>query len=375
MSQASRQLRTLLEDAVERRMMADVPLGVFLSGGLDSSAIAALLAERTDELETFAVSFPDNTFDESDEARYVADHLGANHHEVTVDISVIDRLNDLVTHLGEPPSHPQFLPIYEVSRLARQNGVKVALAGEGADELFGGYSRYQLVHRARRLVGTLPTMVYDAMERFAAVTPVGQDYCQYVAGLKDDETTLLEHNCGFDFDGLAPEALLTTSPGDDASGLTAEVRDAIASSATDDTAQYMTTFDIKHLLPDFVLMKTDATSMAASREVRVPFMDHHLVEFAHRLPTDYRITPDNEKAVLKRAVADIVPDRVLERNKHGMGIPVGSWFRRDHDAIADLLTEERLATTPYVDSTRIRTLWDDHRARRGDHGRTLWTVL
>lgn len=143
----------------------------------------------------------------------------------------------------------------------------------------------------------------------------------------------------------------------------------------DDTAQQMMTFDIGHLLPDSILLKTDHTSMAASLEVRVPFLDHQLVSFAHQLPVAYRVTPGDEKAILKQAVADVVPQRIRERNKYGMGIPVDSWFRSDHEVIDRWLAEERLAEAPYIDPALVHSLWDDHRRGRGDYGRMLWTTL
>lgn len=371
---ASARLRDLLEGSVERRLMADVPVGAFLSGGLDSSAITALMTERTDDLRTFAVTFPGQPYDEGAEARLVADALGTDHHEVAVDLASLSGFEELVGRLSEPPSHVQFLPILALSRLTRDQGVDVALAGEGADELFGGYPRYRHVRRARPLVGTLPGPVYDVADRFAGHSPLRRDYLGYLAGLRSPETAVLEHDCGFDCLRPRPDAILDTRYDDRTSGLVESVRTAI-DGVTDDAAQAMMAWDVAHLLPDYVLFKTDHTSMAASLEVRVPFLDHRLVAFAHRLPVDYRVTPGDEKAVLRRAVADLLPRPILERRKYGMGIPVGEWFRTDEDAIARWLDEARLEATPYVDPERVDALWADHRRGRVDHGRTLWTVV
>ena len=372
---AARQLRSLLETSVEKRLMADVPVGAFLSGGLDSSAVTGLMAQRTDELETFSVAFPGEPYDESADARFVAEHFGTTHHEVDVRLGSLDELDELVSHLSEPPSHTQVLPILALSRLARSSGVKVALAGEGADELFGGYSRYRTVRRARPLVGSMPAVAYGAVDALASVTPVGQTHLRYVGGLRDGEHALLRNNCGFDCTRPRPAAVLDTDLDDEQSGLAAKVREAIDVTAGDDAAQQMMTFDLVHLLPDSILLKTDHASMAASLEVRVPFLDHHLVSFAHQLPVAYRVTPGDEKAILKQAVADVVPQRIRERKKYGMGIPVDSWFRSDHDVIARWLAEERLAETPYVDPVLVHSLWDDHRRGRTDDGRMLWTTL
>jgi len=373
--QAARQLRGLLETAVERRLMADVPVGTFLSGGLDSSAVTALVARRTDDLSTFSVAFPGEPFDESGQARAVADALGTDHHEVAVDLDALTGFGDLVGRLSAPPSHVQFLPIYALSQLARREGVTVALAGEGADELFGGYPRYRQVHRTRWLVGTMPDLAYAAAGRLSRVTPVGHLPLAYLAELRSGEAAVHQHACGFDRFRPPPEAYLDTALDDETAGLAGTIRTAMATSAGSSPGQYLMAYDVAHLLPDFVLYKSDHTSMAASLEVRVPFLDHRIVEFAHRLPAGVRIVPADEKAVVKRAVRDLVPRSVIEREKYGMGLPVDDWFRSDHDGIARWLSESRLAETPFVDADRVLERWADHRHGRGRYGRMLWTML
>ncbi|PSQ45637.1 asparagine synthase (glutamine-hydrolyzing) [Halobacteriales archaeon SW_6_65_15] len=370
---AARELRQLLEDSVERRLMADVPVGAFLSGGLDSTTIVGLMTEQKPDLETFAVRFPGKEYDESAEARFAAEYFGTTHHEVDVGLDSLEHLEMLVSNLSEPPSHTQFLPIYALSELTRDQGIKVALSGGGADELFCGYSRYSAVTRSRRKAPDLPDIAHDLAERVAPVAPFRRDMLAYFASLKDDETVLRRLNCGF---GLSnqPEQLLEAQIDDETSGLNDAIDEAMDRTLFDDSAHLMTTYDLQYMLPDYVLYMADQTSMAASLEVRVPFLDHRIVEFAHRLPSEYKLA-GSPKAVLKRATADLVPERIRSREKHGMGIPQEEWFRSDHEAVARWLTESKLAETPFLDTNTVLERWAVHRQGRGDYGRSLWIAL
>ncbi|PSQ17361.1 asparagine synthase (glutamine-hydrolyzing) [Halobacteriales archaeon QS_8_69_26] len=370
---AARRLRELLDDAVDRRLMADVPVGAFLSGGLDSSAIVGLMSERVPDLKTFAVRFPDEGYDESGEARFVADHFGTDHYEVDVDLSSLDRLAAIAGRLSEPPSHVQFLPIVALSELARDRGVRVALSGGGADELFGGYYRYDVVPERRRRLARLPDLSFAVADAAASVAPVGRLPLRYFGGLRDDESVLRRINCGFNR-LPEPEEYVETDVDESRSGIDEAIADAMDRAAYDDTAHRMTTYDLLYMLPDYVLFKTDHTSMLASLEVRVPFLDRRVVEFAHRLPPGYRFG-GGRKALLKRAVADVVPDRIRSREKHGMGIPVHEWFRSDHDVVARWLTETNLEATPYLDAEGVLDRWREHRRGRANHGRMLWLAL
>lgn len=370
---AARKLRRLLSGSVRRRLMADVPVGAFLSGGLDSTAVVGLMADHVPEPETFAVRFPGEEFDESAQARFVADHFGTDHHEVDIELSDLERLESIAPRLSEPPGHVQFLPILALSELARDRGVRVALTGGGADELFGGYYRYEVVPRRRRRVSPLPDASFDIADAAAAVAPVGERPLRYLGGLRDDETALRRLNCGFNR-LPRPEAFLDTGMDDARSGLDEAVADAMDQAAYDDTAHRMTTYDLAYVLPDYVLFKTDHTSMLASLEARVPFLDRRIVEFAHRLPPEYRFAGDR-KALLKRAVADVVPERIRSREKHGMGIPVREWFRSDRDFVGRWLAPSTLESTPYLDADRVRDRWRQHRQGAANHGRMLWQTL
>ncbi|WP_311170780.1 asparagine synthase (glutamine-hydrolyzing) [Halobellus ordinarius] len=371
MAGAASELRRLLSDAVERRLMSDVPVGGFLSGGLDSTATVGLMAEHVSDLKTFAVRFPGKSFDESDEARFAADHFGTDHYEVDVELSSLEHLESLVSHLSEPPRHRQFLPMYALSKLARDQGVRVALSGSGADELFGGYSRYEVVPPRRRRVSRLPGVIHDLADHAADIVPI--QHLSYLAALKDEPTVLRRLNCGFNRRPKTDE-FLEAGIEDGKSERDDAVDTAMERAVHDDTAHRMMTYDVTYMLPDYVLHKTDHTSMAASLEARVPYLDRRVVEFAHRLPTEYKLN-GTRKAVLKRAMADVVPERIRSREKYGMGLPVHEWFRSENGAVARWLTESNLEDTPFIDAEKILERWAEHRRKQEHHGYMLWGTL
>ncbi|APW98092.1 asparagine synthetase B [Halobiforma lacisalsi AJ5] len=372
---AADRLTGLLERSVEQRLMADVPVGAFLSGGLDSSAIVGIASELTDRpLKTYSLSFSNDRFDESDEARLVADHFGTDHHEVHVDLSSMDLFDEMITYLGEPTGHLQMLPIFALSRRASED-VKVALAGEGADELFAGYPRYQQVGNYKRKVDPLPGIAHDVAGTVAPVSPIGTKYFRYLSWLKNNTEMVLHQTCGFMPFRPEPEDFLETGETAETSGLRRRV--TRVTDHVDDPApeQHMTAFETHYTLPDYHLYKADHTSMAHSLELRVPFLSTDIVEFAHSLPIQHKMTDQDVKRVLKRAVSDLLPDEIVEREKQGMRPPVEDWFRDEHEAIESWFTEEKLRKTPYVDAEEAMALRIAH--RRGDRsvGRTLWMIL
>ncbi|EMA28473.1 asparagine synthase, partial [Halobiforma lacisalsi AJ5] len=280
---AADRLTGLLERSVEQRLMADVPVGAFLSGGLDSSAIVGIASELTDRpLKTYSLSFSNDRFDESDEARLVADHFGTDHHEVHVDLSSMDLFDEMITYLGEPTGHLQMLPIFALSRRASED-VKVALAGEGADELFAGYPRYQQVGNYKRKVDPLPGIAHDVAGTVAPVSPIGTKYFRYLSWLKNNTEMVLHQTCGFMPFRPEPEDFLETGETAETSGLRRRV--TRVTDHVDDPApeQHMTAFETHYTLPDYHLYKADHTSMAHSLELRVPFLSTDIVEFAHSL--------------------------------------------------------------------------------------------
>ncbi len=367
----------LLEQSVERRLMADVPVGAFLSGGLDSSAVVGIASElKDDPLRTFSVSFSEDRLDESDEARLVADHFGTNHTEVPIDLSSMELFGEMVRHLGEPTGHLQMLPLYALSQRASED-VKVALAGEGADELFGGYPWYRNLPKRKRQFSMVPGVAHDVAGALAPHVPVGSKHLRHFAGLKDDTEMLLNHVCGFSAHRPDPGAFLAEDLDQSAgeSGLRDSVTEITDRVDDGDFVQRISAYETAYTLPDYHLYKADHVTMAASLELRVPFLSTDLVEFAHSLPADQKATESTVKRVLKRAVRDLLPDEIVDRKKMGMRPPVEDWFEDDHEAIETWFAEERLRNAPYLDADRALALRSAHRRGERSVGRTLWTIL
>ena len=362
--------RSLLETSVERRLMADVPVGAFLSGGLDSTAVVGLLDERTTApVQTFSVGFQGDRYDESSEARWVADHFGTDHSELTVDLSSMDAFGDVVRHFGEPLSDPAMLPTAMLAAHA-SDSVKVVLTGEGADELFAGYDYFRRLSRDRGRFGRLPSVAFTIADIAEQLTPAGAKYLRYLASLQSDEEAILSWARGY---GTLPEAYLDTDHSPETSGLRELVQEAIENGATD-TLQRVSAFYIRHWLADDLLYKVDHTTMAASLEARVPFLDHELAEFVYSVPSEYKLD-GSYKPLLNSAVSDVVPDRIRAREKHGFQVPIRRWFRESHEAIDRWLTEDRVAAAPYLDADRVFTLLSAHQSERADHRGALWKTL
>ncbi|WP_207591699.1 asparagine synthase (glutamine-hydrolyzing) [Halomontanus rarus] len=372
---AADRVSDLLERSVEQRLMADVPVGAFLSGGLDSSAIVGIASELTDEpLKTYSIAFSNERLDESDEARLVAEHFGTDHHEVHVDLSSMDLFGEMIRSLGEPTGHLQMLPIYALSQRASED-VTVALAGEGADELFAGYSRYQQAPRYKRKVDFLPEFTHDIAGAVAPIAPVGTRHLRYYSWLKNNTEMVLHNTCGFMPFRPEPEEFLETGETLETSGLRTNVSELTG--RIDDPApeQHMSAFEARYTLPDYHLYKADHMSMAHSLEARVPFLSTELAEFARSLPIEHKATEQDVKRVLKRAVSDLLPDEIVERKKAGMRPPVEDWFREEHESIETWFTAEKLENTPYVDAASATALRDGHRRGERSDGRTLWQIL
>jgi asparagine synthase (glutamine-hydrolysing) len=349
---ASRTVRSLLESSIDARLMSDVPVGVLLSGGLDSTTLVALLRNRAKGLATFSVGFENSpALDEREAARRVAAHYGTDHHEVVVSESdAIGFLERLVHHQDEPLADPVCLPLHFVCELAGRSGVKVVLAGEGADELFWGYPRYRLAlarwrwiraalalpSPARRVIGRAlpPNISPHRHERLASLASGHVLPAHFPLGLAafDRQRLLRPHLLSGQVDGwrragqIADESLL----------------DRFAF----DTQEY----EFALRLPELLLMRIDRFSMANSVEARVPFLAPDLVEFAYRLPLAQKIVDGQTKVALRAAIRDIVPGWVLERPKQGFGAPVAAWMgTRLGGVLRSMLREDTLRAYFQVD--------------------------
>jgi asparagine synthase (glutamine-hydrolysing) len=371
-----------LRAAVKSHLLSDVPIGVFLSGGVDSSGLVALMSEVAGQrIRTFSVGFEEKSFNELDLARQVAQRYGTDHHEVVVRPDALRILPELVHHFGEPFADSSAVPVYYVSELAHRH-VKVVLSGEGGDEVFAGYETYlagKLAALYRRLPAALGRRLVPALVARLPVSHarVSLDYKakRFVAGahlpLPDGhfwwKVVLSE----------AAQAELCRGPARNGSSDTAALfRAAAASAGSEDWLAQLQAIDAHVYLPDNILTKADRMSMAHSLEARVPYLDRALVELAARLPRDVKLRGWTKKWVLKRALKDHVPAGILRAKKRGFNVPVPAWLRGElRDMVGDVLSPAALRRVGLFDPAYVQTLISEHNAMRVDHSRPLWTLL
>jgi asparagine synthase (glutamine-hydrolysing) len=374
-SRLSQRLRSLLEDSVRLRLRSDVPLGVFLSGGIDSTVVTALAARISDTpVRTFSVGFEDDATDDRHFANVVADQYDTDHHEFTVKSGAIDPLRDIVKHVEMPFGDPSVLPTYHVSRMA-SNHTTVALTGDAGDENFAGYDRYgwdRLASTARRAPRAVRTGLRRTLDdtpgltkrqfarhgsRFLSATlrdPVGQ-YATFICHAMDDQV-----------------GTVWNGPSNDSSVESLRMAFERADGPTRlDRVQHV---DFETYLPDDLLTKVDRASMAHSMEVRSPFLDHKLVEFAARIPARYKYRRGTKKWILKRSCRDLLPEGVADRSKEGFGIPVHEWFRGSlRETARRRLT--RLGAREQFERQGLLSALERHVDRREDLGHHLWDLL
>lgn len=378
--EATDRLDTLLRDAVSRQTIADVPLGAFLSGGIDSSVVTALMsAGGAGSVRTFSIGFPDFGFDEAPHAAAVARHLGTRHTEMTVTareaLDVVPRLPEI---WDEPFADSSQIPTYLVSRLTRGH-VTVALSGDGGDELFAGYNRYTLAGRhwarleripapLRRMAGgalaSVPTSAVDALARFVPGAPPQ-------AG---DKLAKAASVLPLDAQGL--HRRLTSQIPDPAVHLDAPERESPFATPSGLSPIYAMRFrDTLTYLPDDILQKVDRASMAVALEARPPFLDHRVVEFAWRLPPRFLIRDGRSKWLLRRVLDRYVPRELIDRPKMGFGVPLAAWLRGPLASWAQDLIDAPGYGGGLLHPKPARALLAEHLSGRRNHAYQLWTLL
>jgi asparagine synthase (glutamine-hydrolysing) len=382
--EAVARFRELLDESVRVRLMADVPLGMFLSGGLDSSAIAAIMARQIDRpLQTFSVAFKQRAFSELEYARHVSSAIGADAHEIVIDDrDFFSALPRMIWHEDEPIAHPSSTPLYFVSALASRH-VKVVLTGEGSDELLAGYGKYP-----RALVnwhaGAAYALVPDVLRGWisSALLPrLPGRLARYArrSFLNVRRTPEAMFFDNFAAVGIERQASLLAP---------AQAAGASYSRAYATSRQYFdrpngrsTTLDrllyadLKTYLVE-LLMKQDQMSMAASIESRVPFLDHHLVEFAAALPPRMKLRGLTTKWILREAVRGILPEPILTRKKMGFPVPFGLWMREGWQGVArDVLLDRRTRERGLIDPAAVETLIHEHAGGRRDGADAIWSLL
>ena len=368
--EAVRETRRLLEEAVACHLEADVPLGAFLSGGVDSSSVVAQMARLMDrKVQTFSIGFTDPAFNEAPDAVKVARAIGTDHVERVLEPDIDTLVDDLLLWFDEPFADASALPTWLVSKLARER-VTVALSGDGGDELFGGYTRYQEVQRlgfqapfVRRIVGavarSMPAGAYGKGRLLNLARSIQGRYASTVS------LPALPSEGGV----VRPEV----------AGANAELeellQDAFARTAGRDLGSQLTLVDVMSYLPGDILTKVDRMSMRVSLEARVPLLDHKFAEFALSLPGRMKFRNGSGKWVFREAVKQLVPESVLRKKKQGFGVPIAQWLLGPLQHRMERLAEPHSPIYRFCDERAVSRLLREHRSRRRDHNTQLWRLI
>jgi len=366
----------IIREAVRLRLRSDVPVGVFLSGGMDSSVVTAVMAEASSQpVRTFSIGFENETFDELEYARAVAERYGTVHTEEIVRLDAIELLPELADHFDEPFADSSAVPTFRVSQLAARH-LKVVLTGDGGDESFGGYSRY----RVNEVLGTfevIPSPVLRAVARAGrvAATPLGVrsrlrrrfTIAEGLLGLKADERYVMQMTS---LDEPSRSNLML-----EANGARPYLLDVLRE-GPDDPIDRLLRADLLTYLPEDLLVKMDRASMANSLEARSPLLDHHLVEFVARLPIDRKIDGKITKVLLRAIAKRLMPAEHVDRPKMGFAAPIGDWFRGAlGDRYEEMVLAPDAASRDHLDQSVARAMLLEHRGGQAEHDGRLWSLL
>jgi len=380
----SERLWELLQEAVRIRLMSEVPLGAFLSGGIDSSAVVGVMSRLMNEpVKTFSIRYEESGFDETPYARQIAHLFQTEHHEFTVRPKAIEVLPRLVWHYGEPFADASALPTYYVSEMTRQY-VTVALSGDAGDETFAGYRRYQaayLIALYQRVPKALRYWVQGILVEMIGkrLLPAHLYYLIKIITERGDLSAAegYFHRTPVFSAGMAA-ALLEPQVFDqiDRRVVTARLEQHLAEFGNGNVLDRELFLDLMCYLPDDILVKVDIASMANSLEVRAPFLDHLLVEFAASLPPEMKRKNLTTKYILKQTLRRLLPAEILSRPKHGFSVPISRWLREELKVpLVNLLLDQRSLQRGYFKPQTIRTLIDEHLQGKMDHGDRLWALL
>lgn len=382
-----RELRATLTEAVELRLRSDVPLGAFLSGGIDSTIIAGLMQElSTTPVHTFSIGFPVPKFDERAFAREASQHLGTQHHELVVEASGLEILPKLIWHYDEPFSDSSAIPTMFLCEMTRRE-VTVALSGDGGDEFFAGYDRYKAVRLAGRF-DWLPSSVRGLIASIARYIPASVEQRSFRRRLKRFAEVLTEDPrrrylrwIGI-FDDQRRQAMLhpdflqqlaATEHGADAGYFLESV---YAECPSRDFLTQTTCADVMSYLPCDILTKVDIASMAFALEARCPFLDQRVIELAARMPMNLKLVGQQGKQILIDTFSDLLPASIQTRAKMGFGVPLDHWFRNElKSLLADVLLSDRSLQRGWFRPAAIRQLVDEHLTSKFDHSYRLWNLL
>ena len=376
-------LLQLINKYTQIRMISDVPLGAFLSGGIDSSGIVATMANHSSTpITTCSIGFDEKKYNETEFAKIVSDQYQTLHHEFTVHQNVKDNLKEIVSYFDEPFADPSLVPTFFVSELARQK-VTVAIAGDGGDEVFAGYEKYVTDHMENRLRSLFPGLirkkVFPYLARFFSKrnNPIARKGFSLLTSLS------LEPAMGFyisnsqitddTWNSLVNDDIKQALGNYHPSKITTDFYNAC--DAKDHLSKILYA-DLKTYLPGCILVKVDRMSMANSLEVRAPILDHHIIEFAATLPPHLKFHNGEKKYLLKEAFKDILPDEILYRKKMGFSVPLAEWFRDEIKCLAErTLFNAKGGIKDYFNMDEVRRMWDTHQSGKRDHSMNLWCML
>ncbi len=384
LSRKAEELRDLLSDAVRMRLVSDVPLGILLSGGIDSSTVAAFATQHaTEKVKTFSIGFEEDSFDESKYARQVARHLNTEHYEDKLSATTAgDLISEIGSWLDEPMSDGSIIPTYLLARFVREH-VTVALGGDGGDELFAGYPMYY-AHSVAAKYNAIPAFIRSGIiEPVVNALPVSTsnlsfDYKakRFVRAAKFDDVE--RHHSWFgsfstdEHERLFTRGVLAATDADIYRG----VRDLVGASDARSVVERMQYADINYYLAEDILTKVDRAAMAVSLETRAPFLDPRVGQFAASIPVEYKLKGKIGKIILKEAMKGLLPENILNRPKKGFGIPIAEWLKgRLNPLMHDMLGAERLRSQALFDADYVQQLIREHETGTASHHKELWTLL
>ena len=392
--EAVNELEKCLKKTVSSRMVSDVPLGAFLSGGIDSSTIVALMQSQSDRpVNTFTIGFHEQEFNEAVYAKKVAEHLGTNHTELYINpqeaMDIIPKLPEIY---DEPFADSSQIPTHLISVLARKH-VKVSLSGDGGDELFAGYNRYLIAERFWKMAGRIPNTLKNRTADF--VSRISRESIERVYGkienslprkMKVSQPTEKLYKLARVLRATstpqavykrivsiihAPEELLTSG-----NELTTKHDSETLWQEIDNTVLTMVYLDLMTYHPDDILQKVDRAAMSVSLETRVPYLDHNLVEFIMRLPLDMKISKGSSKWILRQVLYRYLPKELVERPKMGFAVPVGDWIKRSmREWAQELITQKRIEEEGYFNPKAVEEMYNQHLSGKFNHTHELWNIL
>jgi asparagine synthase (glutamine-hydrolysing) len=380
------ELAVRLRQAAESRLVSDVPLGVFLSGGVDSSTIVAIMSELSPgNVNSFSVNFPEKTFNEEPYSTLVAKLFKTRHHVLNADKPTMHQaLLMLTEYLDEPVADPAVIPTYMISRFAREH-IKVALSGEGSDELFGGYPTYmgaRLADYYLKIPAFIRRQFFSRLQRHLPVSssavPKGLFLRRFLSHA--EKTPAERHHIWFGmFNPTELDQLFSpdwAGPKPASSEIYTPLDRVLEGAEFDETVSQMLYLDFRLYLEDNLLVKVDRASMACSLELRTPFLDHRLIEFAEALPGKLKVNGFKLKYILKKAVERWLPKEIVYRQKRGFSVPIASWMRNElRPLVEETLQEDKLRRQGLFNVPFVRRLMTEHASGKADHRKTLWTLF